>query len=53
METMPPNARYKAQRLFAVALDAVDTSYGLPKAEGVKRITSNYSHNPQLKEATP
>ncbi|RPJ08413.1 MAG: TAXI family TRAP transporter solute-binding subunit [Deltaproteobacteria bacterium] len=30
-----------------------DTSYGLPKAEGVKRITPNYSHNPQLKEATP
>jgi len=33
--------------------DAFDTSYGLPKAEGVKRITPNYSHNPQLKEATP
>jgi len=42
------NARHKARRLFAVALNAFDTSYGLPSDEGVIKEFPN-SINPSPK----
>jgi hypothetical protein len=47
------NARHEARRLFAVALNAVDTGYGLLMDEGFRMQMPLFIQLPHPKEATP